>query len=151
MASPGFITYADPRSKTVEVSTLADSSLQNATMLSARINGRRELFATTQETFRALVAEWQRLRGSGSSTAPIMNDAYGQIVAMGWPVVRLLLNEVAKQSGQWFDALTWITREDLSTPSTRGSTRELRKAWLHWGNERGIINTTNLPRTMVQR
>jgi hypothetical protein len=106
-------------------------------------------FPSIEHAFDALVSEWRRLRERGSSTAPLVNDAYGQIVAMGWPVVPLLLREVERQSGHWFEALTWITREDLSTPKTRGNIRELRRAWLQWGRERGFIKSGNLSRTMV--
>jgi hypothetical protein len=105
----------------------------------ALIGGQTVIFKTAEEKFDALVKEWRNLRQPGSSTAPLVNDAYGQIVAMGQEAVPLLLREVERQSGHWFTALTWITGVNLATPATRGNIRELRKAWLQWGKDNGRI------------
>jgi hypothetical protein len=116
----------------------------------ARVNGKILTFPNPEAAFNALVGEWRRLRESGSSVAPIMNDAYGQIVAMGWEVVPFLLREVQRQSGHWFDALTWITREDLVTPEMRGNIREQRKVWLSWGTRHGLIPPGYMSGSVVQ-
>jgi hypothetical protein len=101
----------------------------------AIINGSSVSFQTVEEKFNALVAEWRRLRETGSSTDNLVNDAYGQIVAMRWPVVPLLLREVEAQSGHWFTALKWITGLTLVTPDMRGNVRAMRDVWLRWGKE----------------
>ena len=106
----------------------------------AIIAGKESVFSTADEKFRALADECRGSFAAGSSTDHFLSDAYGQIVAMGWQAVPLLLQEVAAQSGHWITALTWITGIDLSTPATRGSARELRKAWLRWGIDNGYYS-----------
>ena len=101
----------------------------------ATINGSPVVFNTIEEKFDALVAEWRRSRDRGSSTDNLVNDAYGQIVAMGWAVVPLLLREVENESGHWFTALRWITTADIVTPEMRGNIPAIREAWLKWGRE----------------
>ena len=103
----------------------------------AIIGGETMAFDHAEEKFYALVSEWRKTRETGSSTDTIINDAYGQIVAMGWDVVPLLLQEVRKRSGHWFTALTWITGHDPVTPSMYGNIRAIREAWLQWGKENG--------------
>jgi hypothetical protein len=116
----------------------------------ALIEGKQVTFPTIEQAFDALVAEWRRLREPGSSVAPIMNDAYGQIVAMGWDAVPLLLREVQRKSGHWIDALTWITGEDLVTPEMRGNMREQRKVWLSWGEKHGYLPSGHMQGEVVQ-
>jgi len=123
---------------------------QPSNLTTALIQNELVSFPTVEHTFNALVAEWRRLRGFGSSTAPLVNDAYGQIATMGQPVVPLLLREVAKGSGHWFDVLTWLTRVDLATPETRGNIRALRAAWIKWGADNGYLPREYLPRSLVQ-
>lgn len=108
---------------------------QYASKQIALINGSPVSFNTIEDKFNALVAEWRRLREKGSSTDTMINDAYGQIVAMGWPVVPLLLQEVERQSGHWFTALKWITGKNLVKPEMRGDLRAMRNVWLEWGKE----------------
>lgn len=101
--------------------------------ITGRIGGQKVVFTSHEEKFNALAAEWRRLRDEGSSTAPLVNDAYGQIVAMGWEAVPFLLREVEQKSGHWFTALKWITGEDVVKPEMRGNIRAIREAWLQWG------------------
>jgi hypothetical protein len=119
--------------------TGSPSSSQLSISNSAIINGKSETFASTEEKFEALAAEWRRLREQGSSTDQLLNDAYGQIVAMGWPVVPLLLREVERESGHWFTALKWITGINLVTPEMRGNIRAIRESWLKWGKECDLL------------
>lgn len=106
----------------------------------AIIAGNATAFNDIEAKFDALVAEWRALHGAGSSTSPLVNDAYGQIVAMGWDAVPLLLREVERQSGHWFTALMWITGHDPVTPEIRGNIREIRKVWVQWGKDNGYAS-----------
>jgi hypothetical protein len=107
--------------------------------IQALIDGKTVQFPSNQQRVEALLKEWDRLCDRGSSVSDIINDAYGQIVAVGWEAITLLLREVQKQRNQWFEALTWITGVDLSTSETRGNARALRAAWIKWGTEHGFI------------
>jgi hypothetical protein len=105
----------------------------------ALIDGASREFRGPEEKFHALVDECRRLRETGSSTASAINDAYGQIVAMGWAAVPLLLREVQLRGGHWFTALKWITGENLVGPEMAGDIRAIREVWLRWGKEHGYI------------
>src|SRR5579862_309870 len=86
--------YAHSLKKTFEQAVLdltALVSAQTSRPFTAIVNGETVSFETVEGKFDALVAEWRRLREQGSSTAPLINDAYGQIVAMGWRAVPFLL------------------------------------------------------------
>jgi len=106
--------------------------------VSAFVEGKRVSFGSAQQKFDALIHEWKRLYDHGSSTESPLNDAYGQIVAMGWPAVPFLLREVERQSGHWFAALRWITGADVAKPEMKGNIRLLREAWLRWGKQNDI-------------
>jgi hypothetical protein len=105
----------------------------------ALINGQVVEFPTVEAKFGALVNEWRRLRVPGSSVDSMLNEAYGQIVAMGWDAVPLLLQLVHREVGHWYTALTWITGHDPIGKELYGNLRELRRAWLEWGEEHGFL------------
>lgn len=89
-------------------------------------------------TFSALVNEWREENCGVSSTNQIsMHPAYQQIIGMGQAVIPLLLKELEKKTGRWFWALKSITREDPVPLEHRGNTKEMTKAWLDWGRQRG--------------
>jgi hypothetical protein len=105
--------------------------------IQAQINGKLVLFATYREKFYELATECYNMRQAGSSTALFQNDAYGQIVGMGWEAVPFLLDEIAHHRGHWFTALTWITGFDPVTSDMQGNIRRIRQAWTEWGSANG--------------
>lgn len=91
-----------------------------------------------EATFTALVKQWrEETFGISSTNQMSMHPAYQQIIGMGKPVIPLLLRELEKKSGHWFWALKSISREDPVPPEYRGKIKEMTKAWLEWGKERG--------------
>jgi hypothetical protein len=56
--------------------------------------------------------------------------SYQEIIAMGPPVVPLLLRELEQDPHFWSWALTAITEEDPVPPSARGNLGEMARAWL---------------------
>ncbi|MEH1942661.1 MAG: hypothetical protein V7L01_20930 [Nostoc sp.] len=89
-------------------------------------------------TFTALVNQWrQENRGVSSTNQMSMHPAYQQIIGMGEAAIPLLLRELEKKTGRWFWALKSITREDPVPSEHRGNTKEMTKAWLDWGRQRG--------------
>ncbi len=93
---------------------------------------------STETTFERLVNQWRDENHGVSSTHKLtMHPAYQEIIGMGEEVVPLLLRELEKKSGQWFGALKSITRVDPVPSEHKGKTKEMTKAWLEWGRERG--------------
>lgn len=89
-------------------------------------------------TFTALVNQWRdENRGVSSTNQMSMHPAYQQIIGMGEAVIPLLLRELEKKSGHWFWALKSITRQDPVPSEHRGKVKEMIKAWLEWGSQRG--------------
>ncbi|WP_292759005.1 hypothetical protein [Nostoc sp. NOS(2021)] len=92
----------------------------------------------SEVTFTALVKQWrEETRGMSSTNQMSMHPAYQQIIGMGKAVIPLLLRELEKKSGHWFWALKSISREDPVPPEYRGKVKEMTKAWLEWGRQRG--------------
>lgn len=94
--------------------------------------------AEIESTFTTLANQWlEENRGVSSTNQMSMHPAYQQIIGMGEAVIPLLLRELEKKSGHWFWALKSISREDPVAPEYRGKVKEMIKAWLEWGRQRG--------------
>ncbi len=112
-------------------------------LLEQKLDGERKSTSSSKQVeleaaFQALVKQWREENHGVSSTNQIsMHSAYQQIIGMGDAVIPLLLRELEKKSGQWFWALKSIAREDPVPPENRGKTKEMIKAWLDWGRQRG--------------
>lgn len=90
--------------------------------------------------FRALVRQWKKDTETDSSIARmIRHPAYQEIVCMGEPVVPLLLAELKKEPDFWFAALQQITGADPAPKSSAGKIKEMAKAWLDWGRDKGFL------------
>lgn len=90
--------------------------------------------------FRALVKQWKRDTETVSSIARmIRHPAYQKIVGMGEPVLPLLLAELKKEPDFWFAALQQITGADPAPKSSAGKIKEMAKAWLDWGRDKGFL------------
>jgi hypothetical protein len=90
--------------------------------------------------FKRLKERWEEESAFLSSVSEIaMHPAYQQIIGMGTVAVPLILREIAAKPGQWFWALKSITGENPVPPGYRGNIKEMTKAWLKWGKERGYI------------
>lgn len=112
-------------------------------LLEQKLDGERKSTSSSKQVeleaaFQTLVKQWREENHGVSSTNQMsMHSAYQQIIGMGDTIVPLLLRELEKKSGQWFWALKSITREDPVPPENRGKTKEMIKAWLEWGRQRG--------------
>ncbi|MBD2437213.1 hypothetical protein H6G69_10435 [Nostoc sp. FACHB-110] len=85
-----------------------------------------------------LAQQWrEETRGVSSTNQMSMHPAYQQIIGMGEAVIPVLLRELERKSGRWFWALKSISREDPVSSEYRGNTKEMTKAWLEWGRQRG--------------
>jgi hypothetical protein len=94
----------------------------------------------------ALVERFQQLASAWRSDTAYLSDlthvcnhwAYQQIIAMGWPVVPLILRELEANPDYWFSALQRITGENPVPAPARGQLKEMASAWLEWGRANGI-------------
>jgi hypothetical protein len=90
--------------------------------------------------FAALAAEWKAATEFlSSSSAMVTHPAYRAIIALGPPVVPLLLRDLERESVHWFEALRAITGEDPVPRERWGDIPAMASAWLAWGRERGLI------------
>ena len=92
-----------------------------------------------RQKFERLAATWKTESRFLSNTVQMaMLDSYQRIIGMGEPVVPLILEELERDPRQWFWALQAITEEDAVPAESRGKVREMAKAWIDWGNSRGL-------------
>lgn len=87
--------------------------------------------------FRKLLTEWQAERGATSSITRMAEcDAYVAIMAMGKPVIPLIMAQLRSESDQpdqWFWALQVLTDDfDPVSEADRGNTAKMAEAWLKW-------------------
>jgi hypothetical protein len=90
--------------------------------------------------FQALAEEWRSAVALlSSSTAMRAHPAYQAIIALGPPVVPLLLQELQRDRTHWFEALSAITGEDPVPREDWGNIPAMAAAWLAWGRDRHLI------------
>ena len=96
--------------------------------------------AEDQKRFRELVHRWKEGVGHLSSTARMAkHPAYREIIQMGSAAVPLLLAELKRDPDFWFAALREITKEDPVPARSAGKVKDMARAWVKWGRERGYI------------
>ena len=68
------------------------------------------------------------------------HKAYQGIIALGMPVVPILLQEMRDDPDWWGIALEAITGENPCTfPEMSGNLALISKAWVEWGISRGLL------------
>lgn len=90
--------------------------------------------------FERLARSWKESIGPTSSIHKMsMHSSYQQIIAMGYPAVSLILEELQREPNHWFWALRVITGADPVQLENQGNIREMANDWLTWGRNRGFI------------
>jgi len=93
---------------------------------------------TTEQLFHRLAAAWHSETAHLSSSTRVVNHpAFREIIAMGPPVVPLMLREPAHGPNLWVWALPAITGADPVEASDRGDITKMTAAWLRWAGEHG--------------
>jgi hypothetical protein len=93
---------------------------------------------SVEERFARLAEMWRSATLLDSSTTlKVSHPAYLAIIAMGEPVVPLILRELTRRPGHWSAALTAITSAVPYPPELRGNMRAIAQAWLEWGRTHG--------------
>ncbi len=96
--------------------------------------------ADIRERFQRLAAEWKEQSRYLSNTAQMaMLKPYQQIIALGWPAVPLILEELQREPRQWFWALEAITDENPVPSEAAGKVRLMAQAWIEWGKRQGHL------------
>ena len=91
-----------------------------------------------EDRFQRLAARWRSETAHySSSTRMAEHPAYQEIIALGLPVVPLLLADLARQPDHWFAALKQITGANPIDPADRGRIDRMTAAWLAWGRANG--------------
>jgi hypothetical protein len=89
--------------------------------------------------FRAHAEAWKRqTRHISSIRKMVSHPSYQAVIAMGTPVLPLLLAELRDRPDHWLVALHQITGEDPATPESNFS--EAIEAWLNWGRDKGYLS-----------
>jgi hypothetical protein len=88
---------------------------------------------TLEQHFRRLANAWKAGR-SGLTTAKRMaaHPAYHEIIALGEPVVPLIIAEMEREPDHWFIALHAITGASPVPDKARGNLADMARAWADW-------------------
>src|SRR5262249_22063405 len=91
-----------------------------------------------EERFRKLAAQWKSDSLFLSSTTAMAElPSYQQIIALGPPVVPLLLRELDREPDHWLSALKVLAGANPVPAEQRGQVREMAKRWVEWGRQQG--------------
>ena len=93
------------------------------------------------QRFQALATRWIATTRYRSNTQALRNHpVYQELVALGEPVVPLILMELGRQlTVSWFVVLTGITGENPVPPALAGQVDATARAWIDWGRQRGAV------------
>src|SRR5205823_28588 len=84
--------------------------------------------------FEQLAAEWeQAVACLSDSTLRESHPAYRSIVALGPPVIPLLLADLERTHRHWFAALAELTGANPVAAEDAGRIRRMAEAWTRWG------------------
>lgn len=88
--------------------------------------------------FQAMAKRWREETILGSSISEATsNHWYREIIALGRPVVPLILHDLKNHPDYWFAALREITGEDPVPPEHKGNFELMRQDWLRWAEREG--------------
>jgi hypothetical protein len=92
-----------------------------------------------EESFHRLAEEWK------SETAPLssirrkkQHPAYGKLVAMGEPVMPLILADLARKPSHLFLVLRDITNRNPANPAVAENVLDVIDCWIEWGRAPGV-------------
>src|SRR2546423_6105127 len=87
--------------------------------------------AAVAEQFDTLAGQWKAATALlSSTTAMVTHPAYRAIIALGSPVVPLLLHDLEREPVHWFEALQAITGEDPVPSAHWSQIAAMRADWL---------------------
>ena len=105
-------------------------------------SGKSRLVQDVEFQFNCLIERWHDERGALSSiTDMAMCPSYQRIIAMGQPVVPLILSKMESEGDEpdmWFWALRILSNEDPVADQDRGDVLAMAQSWLDWGHDRYV-------------
>lgn len=104
----------------------------------ALIDGVSRTSSSADEKFAALAEDWEN-HNFGRPVIDFNHIAHFQIIGMGQPAVRPLIERVARGEGKWIYSLKCITGEEAETPEMHGNGKEVIQAWAEWERRNGYI------------
>jgi hypothetical protein len=90
--------------------------------------------------FRRLEQWWNRETAVLSNlNVAYKHPAYQAIIALGPPVVPILLRELETKPDCWFKALRELTGANVVPRDDAGNLPSMAAAWIKWGRDSGVI------------
>lgn len=122
-----------PLSDMPETTGSADRPVKPVQRECAIIDGKEIEFASAEDKFKRLAAEWKSDRGPQSNISRLsMNFAYQQIIGMGNAAIPFIIRELEQKSDHWFWALSAIAGVDPIPEKSKGVMAEMAHAWIAW-------------------
>ena len=95
---------------------------------------------TIEERFTQLAAQWKRETAQVSSVQDIISHPnYQRMIDLGWEALPFMLSDLQRSHRFWFPALYEITKVRPYDARDAGNVRRMTKAWVVWGQRKGII------------
>jgi hypothetical protein len=96
---------------------------------------------SVEQRFHQLASQWAELTAYRSNIGGLRrHPVYLELVALGAPVVPLILGELErKPSASWFGLLVAITGENPVPAHLAGHVEAMAGAWLEWGRRQGHL------------
>lgn len=107
-----------------------------AARFAARADHRTEL----RRRFERYADEWRaRTAHLSVLSQRVMHPSYQRIIGLGPEALPLIIERLVVQPDHWFWALSSISGEDPARPEDAGRFDAMRKAWIDWGQKRGLL------------
>lgn len=92
------------------------------------------------EEFSRLADEWHRDTDMNSLIVDsLAHPAYHRIIALGQPVIPLILKDLDGKGGYWYRALESILGYSPVRAERGDNLRRLKDKWLAWGHRQGYV------------
>ncbi|HEX3148062.1 MAG TPA: hypothetical protein VHR66_08250 [Gemmataceae bacterium] len=106
--------------------------------MSSLLNNAPPAEVDVETEFRRLAEWWnEETKYLSNIGLAVQHPAYRAIVALGPPVIPILLNELATKPDWWFDALEELTGASPLTSEIGGKVRLMAAKWVQWGRDNG--------------
>lgn len=93
-----------------------------------------------KEKFQQLKQNWlDETKFYSDSNEIVNNNNYQEIINLGYDVVPFILEDLKENTNHWFYALKEITNENPVKKENEGDIQAMKKDWIEWGENEGLI------------